>query len=75
MEGFGVNTYRMVNEVGEGVLVKYHWKTQQGIESLTAAEARRGSGARTRPRVRGICARPSRRGDFPRWELNVQIDE
>ena len=33
MDGFGVNTYRLVNAAGEGVLVKYHWKTQQGIES------------------------------------------
>ena len=30
-EGFGVNTYKMVNADGEGVLVKYHWKPKQGI--------------------------------------------
>ena len=38
MDG-GVNTYKLVNALGEGVLVKYHWKTQQGIESLTQAQA------------------------------------
>ena len=37
-DGFGVNTYKMVNANGEGVLVKYHWKSQQGIESLTQAQ-------------------------------------
>ena len=39
MDGFGVNTYKMVNAEGGGVLVKYHWKTRQGIRSLTQAEA------------------------------------
>ena len=39
MDGFRVNTYRMVSATGEGVLVKYHWKTQRGIESLTQAQA------------------------------------
>src|SRR5215204_2365860 len=34
-DGFGVNTYKWYNAAGEGVLVKYHWKTQQGIKSLT----------------------------------------
>lgn len=38
-DGFGVNTYRMVNAAGVGVLVKYHWKSQQGIESLTEEQA------------------------------------
>lgn len=39
MNGFGVNTYRMVNADGEGVLVKYHWRSQQGVDGMTAAEA------------------------------------
>src|SRR5215204_6736365 len=38
MDGFGVNTYKLVNAQGEGVLCKFHWKTQQGIESLTQAQ-------------------------------------
>ena len=72
MDGFGVNTYRMVNATGEGVLVKYHWKTQQGIESLTQAQAdaiqatELGSASKD-------CHEAIERGDHPRWELNVQI--
>ena len=72
MDGFGVNTYRMVNAKGEGVLVKYHWKTQQGIESLTQAQAdaiqATDLGSASRDIFEAI-----ERGDFPRWELNVQI--
>lgn len=72
MDGFGVNTYRMVNAAGEGVLVKYHWKSQQGIESLTQAQAdeiqKTELGSHTKDLVDNINA-----GNFPKWELNVQI--
>jgi catalase len=71
-DGFGVNTYRMVNAAGEGVLVKYHWKSQQGIKSLTAAQAAEIQatelGSHTKDLYEAI-----ERGDFPKWELNVQI--
>jgi catalase len=39
MDGFGVNTYKWYNREGEGVLVKYHFKTKQGVKSLTQAQA------------------------------------
>lgn len=71
-DGFGVNTYRMVNAAGEGVLVKYHWKSQQGVESLTQAEAdeiqKSELGAHTKDLYDSIAA-----GDFPKWEMFVQI--
>ncbi|MGN6031846.1 MAG: catalase [Thermomicrobiales bacterium] len=71
-DGFGVNTYRMVNAAGEGVLVKYHWKSQQGIESLTAAQAAEIQahelGSHSKDLYEAIEA-----GTYPRWELNVQI--
>jgi catalase len=67
-----VNTYRMVNAKGEGVLVKYHWKSQQGIESLTAAQAAeiqaQTLGSHTKDLYDAI-----ERGDYPKWELCVQI--
>jgi catalase len=72
MDGFGVNTYRMVNANGEGVLVKYHWKSQQGVESLTAAQAAviqaKELGSASKDLFEAIES-----GDYPRWELNVQI--
>ncbi|MEZ4625581.1 MAG: catalase [Thermomicrobiales bacterium] len=71
-DGFGVNTYRMVNAAGEGVLVKYHWKSQQGIRGLTAAQAAEVQatelGSHTKDLYEAIA-----RGDYPKWELNVQI--
>ncbi len=72
MDGFGVNTYKMVNAAGEGVLVKYHWKTQQGLESLTQAQADAIQGTDLGHASKDIYE-AIERGDFPRWELFVQV--
>lgn len=72
MQGFGVNTYTWVNADGGTVLVKYHWLPKQGVRSWTAADAAavqaRTLGAHTADLRDAIEA-----GDFPEWELNVQI--
>ena len=71
-DGFGVNTYRMVNAAGEGVLVKYHWKSQQGIRSLTAAQAAEIQATELGSATKDLYDAIGR-GDYPKWELNVQI--
>ncbi len=72
MDGFGVNTYKLVNAEGKGVLVKYHWKTQQGLESLTQEQADQiqatDLGHASRDIYEAIEA-----GDYPQWELLVQV--
>jgi catalase len=72
MDGFGVNTYKFVDAAGEAVLVKYHWKTQQGIESLTQAQADAIQATELGSASKDIFE-AIQNGDFPRWELNVQI--
>lgn len=69
-EGAGVNTYKMVNAEGEAVLVKYHWIPKQGVRSLTQAEADQigDFNHATKDLYDAI-----ERGDFPEWELRVQI--
>ncbi|MGI5164505.1 catalase [Spirillospora sp. CA-253888] len=71
-QGFGVNTYKWVNERGETVLVKYHWMPKQGVRSMTEADAaavQAGDlGHATRDLHEAI-----ERGDYPEWELLVQI--
>jgi catalase len=44
MDGFGSHTFKWVNAKGEGVWVKYHFKTEAGIENWTDAEATRMAG-------------------------------
>ncbi len=72
MQGFGVNTYKWVNEAGETQLVKYHWVPKQGVKSYTADDAANIQavelGSHTRDLYDAI-----ERGDFPEWELQVQL--
>jgi catalase len=70
-QGFGVNTYKWVNEAGETLLVKYHWIPKQGVKSWTEADAAvqqgRELGVHTKDLYGAIEA-----GDYPEWELLVQ---
>jgi catalase len=72
MEGFGVNTYKMVNAQGETVLVKYHWHPRQGVASLTAAEAEKVQGKDLGSASKDIYE-AIERGDYPQWDFYVQI--
>lgn len=71
-QGFGVNTYRMVNAAGEGVLVKYHWEPKAGVESLTQAQAD-AIQATELGHASMDCYQAIESGDLPEWELRVQI--
>ncbi|MFW5470447.1 catalase [Knoellia sp. CPCC 206435] len=72
MEGFGVHTFRFVNAAGEGTFVKFHWKPVLGMQSVVWNEAVKINGAdpdfHRRDLFDAITA-----GDFPQWELGVQV--
>lgn len=72
MDGFGVNTYKWFNKEGEGVLVKYHFKTKQGIKSLTQAQASEIQATNFNHATQDLYE-SIERGDYPEWELCVQI--
>ena len=74
MEGFGVNTYKMVNAEGETVLVKYHFHPRCGVASLTAAEAEKVQGKDLGSASKDLHE-AIERGEFPQWEMFVQILE
>ncbi len=72
MQGFGVNTYKWVNEQGETHLVKYHWMPKQGVRSMTAEDAAAVQAGELGHATRDLHEAIDR-GDFPEWELLVQI--
>jgi len=74
MQGSGVNTYKWINEDGVGVLVKYHWEPLQGIKNLTQKQAEEIQGKNFNHATQDLYE-AIERGDFPQWELNVQIME
>jgi hypothetical protein len=67
MDGFGSHTFQWVNAAGEQFFVKYHFKTDQGIECLSAPRRRRSSPARTPTIASDRLARGYHRGEFPSW--------
>jgi catalase len=72
MDGFGSHTYLWVNASGERFWVKYHWKTEQGIEFFTQDEADQLASADTDYHIRDLYEH-IRDGEFPRWSLEVQV--
>jgi len=72
MHGFGSHTFSMLNEKNERVWVKYHLKTEQGIENLTDAEAE-ALVAKDRESSQSDLFNAIERGDFPRWKVYIQV--
>jgi catalase len=74
MEGFGVHTFRLVNEEGVARFVKFHWKPLKGVHSLVWDEAQKISGKDPDFHRRDLFE-AIERGDYPEWELGLQIVE
>ncbi len=74
MEGFGVHTFRLVNAEGVARFVKFHWKPIKGVKSLVWDEAQKISGKDPDFHRRDLFE-AIERGDYPEWELGLQIVE
>ncbi len=72
MQGFGVHSFRLVNDQGESVFCKFHWKPLQGTHSLVWDEAVKISGADPDYHRRDLWE-AIESGEFPEWELALQI--
>jgi len=74
MEGFGVHTFRLINERGKARFVKFHWKPLLGLHSVVWDEAQKISGKDPDFHRRDLWE-AIENGDYPEWELGVQIVE
>jgi len=72
MEGFGVHTFRFINENGEAHFVKFHWKPLLGVHSVAWDEAQNISGKDPDYHRRDLWE-AIESGNFPEYELGVQI--
>lgn len=72
MNGYSSHTYKWVNDKGEAFLVKYHFKTDQGIKCFTAAESaemgKKDKDFSTRDLFDNIAT-----GNHPSWTFYVQV--
>ncbi|WP_113912620.1 catalase [Roseovarius dicentrarchi] len=72
MDGFSSHTYMWVNSEGEKFWVKYHFKTDQGNDFLTQAEADKMAGEDGDYHRRDLF-NAIKEGNFPSWTLHMQI--
>ncbi len=72
IEGFGVHSFRLLNEAGESTFVKFHWRPRLGIQSTVWDEALKLQSADNDFHRRDLFE-AIQRGDFPEWELGVQL--
>ncbi len=72
IEGFGVHSFRLINEAGESTFVKFHWRPKLGLQSTIWDETVKICGAdpdfHRRDMFEAIAA-----GNFPEWEFAVQL--
>lgn len=72
MDGFGSHTFQWVNAKGERFWVKFHFKTDQGIRTLSSEEAAAIGGKDPQHHQRDLYDAIAR-GDYPSWTLKVQV--
>lgn len=72
MHGFGSHTFKWVNAEGDGVWVKYHFKTEQGVKNLSPDVAAKLAGENPDYHTEDLF-NAVEKGDFPSWKMYVQI--
>ncbi|WP_439534011.1 catalase [Polymorphobacter sp.] len=72
MQGFGVHSFRLVDAEGKSTFIKFHWMPKLGIQSVVWDEALKINGADPDFHRRDLY-NAIESGDFPEWELGVQL--
>ena len=72
MQGFGVHSFRLVDAAGASTFVKFHWTPKLGLQSVVWDEAVKINGADPDFHRRDLYNAIDT-GDFPEWELGVQL--
>ena len=72
IEGFGVHTFRLIDAAGASRFVKFHWRPKLGAQSVLWDEAVKINGADPDFHRRDLWE-AIERGDFPEWELALQV--
>lgn len=74
MNGYGSHTYSLLSEDNKRYWVKFHFKTQQGIKTLTDEEAERLVGSDRESHQRDLLDSIDNK-DYPKWDMKIQIME
>ncbi|QNH17796.1 catalase HPII [Xanthomonas sp. SS] len=72
IEGFGIHSFRLLDRNGNSTFVKFHWRPKLGLQSTMWDEAVKLAGADPDFHRRDLFE-AIQQGDFPEWELGVQL--
>lgn len=72
MDGNGVHAYKLVNAKGEVHYVKFHWKSLQGVNNLDPKAVVQVQGRDYSHMTNDLVSHIDK-GDFPQWDLYVQV--
>lgn len=72
MHGFSSHAYSMINHKNERVWVKFHFRSQQGIQNLTDQEAGKVIASDRESHQRDLYT-AIEKGEFPKWEMYIQV--
>lgn len=72
MNGYGSHTYSFLNAKNERFWVKFHFKTQQGIKTLSDEQAENLVGKDRESHQRDLLESIDNK-DFPRWNMQIQV--
>ncbi len=72
MHGFGSHTYSLINAQNERVWVKFHFKTIQGIQNLSASAAELLAGSNADYATQDLFE-AIEHGDYPKWRFCIQV--
>jgi catalase len=72
MQGFGVHTFRLINDDGRSTFVKFHWTPKSGVNSLVWEEAQEVAGHDPDFNRRDLWDLIEA-GQFPEYEFGVQL--
>ncbi|MBL1214254.1 MAG: catalase [Ignavibacteriae bacterium] len=72
MNGYGSHAFSLINADNERIWVKFHFKTEQGIENLSNEEAGAIIAEDRESHQRDLFD-TIEKGDFPRWKMKIQV--
>ncbi len=72
MQGFGIHTFRLINDLGTSTFVKFHWRPTLGMQSVVWDEAVKINGADPDYHRRDLYTAIND-GEHPAWDLAVQL--
>ncbi|WES96531.1 catalase [Chryseobacterium arthrosphaerae] len=72
MDGFGVNTFKFINDKGDISWIKFHFKSLQGIKNLTAKDVVQVQGKDFNHMTRDLYDNIEAK-NFPKWDLYIQV--